>query len=551
MLRFPRLSIILIGAVTAVLLAGLAYLMVAANHSSRQDLEHGVRQRAKLAAALIEATFDSTIVPSSQAGSDGLHGQTVGTAAVRKATGGIGTAGVLIGPDGRVLAAWPARSAPVGTRVDSMAGPVEAVLRGRPWALGLDPPGRVVNLATVVKTPYGRRVSVSSFPTALLQPFLGTLLSRVRTGREDNAFLIDTQGTVLGTAGGTPSAARRTLPPRGTGTVRIDGREAFYVNAPIRGTDWHVVVTVTKAGLYAPINGTQAWLPWLLLSGFAVMAGVVVLLVRRLALGGQRLSKAYARLESRNEEVMAADRLKSDFLATMSHELRTPLNGIIGFAELMHDGRVGPVSDRHKEYLGDILSSSTHLRRLIDDTLDLAKIEAGKMDLRPEPVDPRVLLAEVVDGVSSLASRKAIDLRAEIDPGIGELVLDPGKLRQVLFNYLSNALKFTPDGGRVTVRAAPEGEDRVRITVDDTGPGISPEDLTRLWTAFEQLEAGSARRYGGTGLGLSLTRQIVEAQGGEVGVDSVLGEGSRFYVILPRVPAATAGTADERRPALV
>lgn len=548
MLRFPRVSIILIGGVTAALLAGLAYLLVTANHNSRQDLERGVGQRAKLAAALIEATFDSTIVPSGQAASDGLHGPTVTAAAVKKAAGGLGLGATVIGPDGRVLAAWPARSAPVGARVPAMAGPVGTVLHGRPWALGLNPKAKLVYLATEVKTPYGRRVSVSSFPTAILQPFLGTLLARVRTGREDNALIIDTQGTVLGTAGGSPSSVvRSTLPPGSNGTVRMDGREAYYVSAPIRGTDWHVVVTVTKAGLYEPITGTQGWLPWVLLSAFAMMAGLVILLVRRLALGSDRLRKAYARLESRNEEVMAADRLKSDFLATMSHELRTPLNGIIGFAELMHDGRVGPVSDRHKEYLGDILSSSTHLRRLIDDTLDLAKIEAGKMDLRPEPVDPDVLLAEVVDGVSSLASRKGIDLRTEVDPGLGELVLDPGKLRQVLFNYLSNALKFTPDGGRVTMRAQPDGEDRLHISVQDTGPGISPADLGRLWTAFEQLEAGSARRYGGTGLGLSLTRQIVEAQGGEVAVDSTLGQGSTFHVYLPRVVLATA---DDRRPAL-
>ena len=170
-----------------------------------------------------------------------------------------------------------------------------------------------------------------------------------------------------------------------------------------------------------------------------------------------------------------ANRLKSEFLANMSHELRTPLNAIIGFAELMHDGKVGPVSAEHKEYLGDILTSSRHLLQLINDVLDLAKVEAGKMEFRPEPVD---LAQAGRRGARHPARARGAEAhpprRWRSTPSLGEVVLDPGKLKQVLYNYLSNAIKFTPDGGRVTIRARARGRRAFRLEVEDTGIGIRP-----------------------------------------------------------------------------
>jgi CheY-like chemotaxis protein len=229
----------------------------------------------------------------------------------------------------------------------------------------------------------------------------------------------------------------------------------------------------------------------------------------------------------------------------MSHELRTPLNAIIGFAELMHDGKVGPVAPDQKEYLGDILTSSRHLLGLINDVLDLSKIEAGKMEFLPERVDLGKIASEVRDILRSLAASRRIAISIEVAPGVGEVVADPAKLKQVLYNYLSNALKFTPEEGRVTLRMAPEGGEHFRLEVEDTGIGIRPEDLGRLFVEFQQLDVGAAKKYGGTGLGLALTRRIVEAQGGRVGVDSTPGRGSRFFAVLPRAagPAATLAPA--------
>jgi PAS domain S-box-containing protein len=262
----------------------------------------------------------------------------------------------------------------------------------------------------------------------------------------------------------------------------------------------------------------------------------------------KRLEEVEARrkshdLEEENRRMQEANRLKSEFLANMSHELRTPLNAIIGFAELMFKGKVGPVSDDHKEYLGDILTSSRHLLQLINDVLDLAKVESGKMEFHPESLDLGKVIAEVRDILRGLASTKRIRVETMVDAADAAAVLDPSKLKQVLYNFLSNALKFTPDGGHVAIRVVGEDESRIRIEVEDTGIGIRSEDTHRLFVEFQQLDGGTAKRFGGTGLGLALTKRIVEAQGGHVGVTSEPGKGSTFWASLPRSTAGLQATS--------
>jgi DNA-binding response OmpR family regulator/signal transduction histidine kinase len=255
----------------------------------------------------------------------------------------------------------------------------------------------------------------------------------------------------------------------------------------------------------------------------------------RLAVLQEQLRRKNAELERQNERVLELNRQKSEFLANMSHELRTPLNGIIGFAELMHDGKVGPVSELHKEYLGDVLTSSRHLLQLINDILDLSKVEAGNFEFRPEEVITAKLVCEVRSVLRTLAAQKQITVEARVEPCVDRVVADPAKLKQVLYNYLSNALKFTPARGRVDIRLGPEGTDAFRLEVQDTGIGIRPEDQSRLFVEFRQLDSGPDKRYPGTGLGLALTRRIVEMQGGRVGVESTPGQGSLFFAVLPRV----------------
>ncbi|MEO8594591.1 MAG: ATP-binding protein [Candidatus Solibacter sp.] len=222
---------------------------------------------------------------------------------------------------------------------------------------------------------------------------------------------------------------------------------------------------------------------------------------------------------------------KSRFLASVSHELRTPLNGIIGFSELLHDGRLGPVAEQQVDVLEDILSSARHLLQLINDILDLSKVEAGRMEFHPERCDLGAIAAEVRDVVRPLADKKGLHLALEVAPAL-TANLDPGRFKQVLYNYLSNAVKFTSRGGSVALRISAEGESNLRIDVQDSGIGIPAAEIPRLFQEFAQLP--NSRQAGqGTGLGLALTRHIVEAQGGSVAVESELGRGSIFSAIIP------------------
>ncbi len=266
---------------------------------------------------------------------------------------------------------------------------------------------------------------------------------------------------------------------------------------------------------------------------------------RRLA----ELSLRSMELEQQNLRIREANRLKSEFLANMSHELRTPLNAIIGFAELMVDGRVAPESPQHDEFLGDILASGRHLLQLINDVLDLAKVEAGKLELHPEPVDLGRLIHEVRSILRSTAAGEQLTIDVEVDASLGTVTLDPARCKQILYNYLSNALKFSNPGGRITVRAQAISADWFRLEVEDTGVGISHTDLPRLFHEFQQLDSGAGKRHQGTGLGLALTRRLAEVQGGTVGAASVLGQGSVFHAVLPR--SAVAGRAPRKLPAPV
>ena len=245
--------------------------------------------------------------------------------------------------------------------------------------------------------------------------------------------------------------------------------------------------------------------------------------------------KQALQLEGENRQHQEANRLKSQFLANMSHELRTPLTAIIGFADLLLMGAVPQHAPQHQVFLGHIGSSGRHLLRLINDVLDLSKVEAGKFEFFAEPFDLSALVQEVKDILLTQIQRKRLRVAIEIEPSLGSLVLDPARLKQVLYNYLSNAIKFTPAGGLVTVRACASGARHFRLEVEDTGVGIAAPDLPRLFTAYQQLDAGATKQYEGSGLGLALTRRLVMAQHGSVGERSVVGAGSVFHLVLNRI----------------
>ena len=239
------------------------------------------------------------------------------------------------------------------------------------------------------------------------------------------------------------------------------------------------------------------------------------------------------------QSLQEANRMKSEFLANMSHELRTPLNGIIGFSEFMIDEKPGKVNARQRECLHDIHNSGRHLLQLINDVLDLSKVEAGKMELFPENFAVPQAVEEVCSVVSPMAKKKNIALRRDIATGIEDVMLDQQKFKQMLYNLLSNAVKFTEEGGRVEIAAGPMEGNRLRVQVRDSGIGIKHEDLAKLFVEFQQIDSSLARRHQGTGLGLALTKKIVEFQKGTIAVDTEPGRGSTFTVILPLAPSHT------------
>ena len=247
-------------------------------------------------------------------------------------------------------------------------------------------------------------------------------------------------------------------------------------------------------------------------------------------LSGQ-LQARQAEIESKNRDLERADQMKSEFLANMSHELRTPLNAIIGFSELLQEQFYGPLNKEQDDYLGNIRTAGEHLLGLINDILDLSKIEAGRMELDREELNlPRMLDASITI-VKEKAHNNGVQLR--VDAGdTGTIAADARKLKQIIFNLLSNAVKFTPYGGLVTLTARTDG-DIVEIAVSDTGVGISVEDQQKLFREFTQVDGSLSRRHEGTGLGLALTKRLVELHGGTITVHSAPGAGSTFTVRLP------------------
>jgi PAS domain S-box-containing protein len=248
------------------------------------------------------------------------------------------------------------------------------------------------------------------------------------------------------------------------------------------------------------------------------------------------LAEQNARLQWQSQEVERANKLKSEFLASMSHELRTPINALIGYTALLLDGVLGEISAKQRDALQRGRAAAEHLLALINDILDLAKIEAGKMPLHVTEVKLRDVVLEVGQQVEPMVRKKQLEFIAEVTPDTPSLLTDRTKVKQVLLNLLSNAVKFTTRGG-VTIKACPV-EGGVQIDVVDSGIGIRPDDLQAIWEDFRQVDQSRTREFGGTGLGLSITRKLLDRLGGTVTVRSTYGEGSTFSVTLPLTVSA-------------
>jgi signal transduction histidine kinase len=243
--------------------------------------------------------------------------------------------------------------------------------------------------------------------------------------------------------------------------------------------------------------------------------------------------RLFQEIQEKNEQLEAANRHKSQFVAGVSHELRTPLNAIIGFSDVLLDPSLEVTEEKRSRFLAHILNSGKHLLGLINEILDLSKVEAGHLELELEKAAITDLLEAAASTLKPLAAKKAIDLRIESDGHIPRVSMDAARIRQVVLNLVGNAVKFTPEGGQVWLRARAVDK-LVRIEVEDTGPGIPIKDHERIFLEFEQARIGDATsKPEGTGLGLALAKKLVEMHGGKIWLESKVGEGSRFYFTLP------------------
>jgi signal transduction histidine kinase len=363
--------------------------------------------------------------------------------------------------------------------------------------------------------------------------------------------------------------------PTGSTTGRnYNGTKVLAAWATVPATGWKVFVEQPESAAFASLSG-KIWKTALLIGAFVAAAvALSILLARRLVRPIKRLQVAAEaigagayderidldrkdelgalatafnqmaervqelitglerRVAERTQALEVASKHKSDFLANMSHELRTPLNAIVGFSQVLKQKLFGEVNDKQDEYLDDILSSADHLLALINDILDLSKVEAGQVELEVGLFSLREALERGLVMVRERATKNGVRLELALDPSVDLVEGDERRIRQVVFNLLSNAVKFTPSGGRVDVSTAKENG-QVRIAVRDTGPGISPDDQARIFEEFQQARDTNGERPEGTGLGLALTRSLVELHGGRIWVESEPGEGSTFTFTLP------------------
>jgi signal transduction histidine kinase len=247
-------------------------------------------------------------------------------------------------------------------------------------------------------------------------------------------------------------------------------------------------------------------------------------------------ARLFREIEEKSKQIEAANRHKSEFLANMSHELRTPLNAIIGFSEVLGERMFGELNEKQAEYTDDILTSGRHLLSLINEILDLSKVEAGRMELELATFDLSLAIDNARTFVRERAVKHGINLDVTVDERLGDFTGDERKIKQILLNLLSNAVKFTPEGGRIGISAR-QADGAVEISVTDTGIGIAPEDQAKIFEEFRQVGGDYTHKKEGTGLGLTLAKKFVELHGGRIWVESEVGKGSTFSFTLPERPS--------------
>ncbi|HAF11599.1 MAG TPA: hypothetical protein DCK98_16175 [Chloroflexi bacterium] len=299
-----------------------------------------------------------------------------------------------------------------------------------------------------------------------------------------------------------------------------DGRT--IASALVTSSAWHVAVVRPVSAAELELSDTSAQQRWLR-----------VALIGFLLIGATLVGWFDQRLRTQGRALELASRHKSEFLANMSHELRTPLNAVIGFSDVLLQKMFGELNERQEEYVRDIREAGRHQLALVNDILDLSKVEAGRMELEPTDFSLPALITDATALLRERASQKGVRLVVATDETLGSIHADERKIKQVLFNLVMNAIKFTPSGGTITV-AGERTSAAVSVSVTDTGIGIAAEDQTRIFEEFRQAGDSAGRAIEGTGLGLSLAKRFIELHRGTLSVVSEPGRGSRFVFVLPQ-----------------